>query len=337
MEANPDERWLALWETNRGCPFSCTFCDWGSATAGQGLPVRHATRLLAEVDWFAEQQIEFVFCCDANFGMLKRDVDIAQHVAESRTQTGYPQALSVQNTKNATERAYQVQKAPRRRRPEQGRGALAADRRSRRPSRRSSAQNISLGILRGTAAPLHPRQGRDLFRSDPGPAGARPTIRFAEGVSRVIENGQHNRIQFNNLSILPNAEMGDPEYQQNYGMETVAVEDHQHPRLAAHSDDDVPGISGAGDRDRHDAAARLAADARLLLDDGPAAFRQGLADSAGAGSRAGGDSLSRPARSVQRRRPRRFIRHSASSAISSTTRRATSRRAARNIAAPSSG
>src|SRR6185437_455091 len=44
---------------------------------------------------------------------------------------------------------------------------------------------------------------------------------FAEGVSRVIENGQHNRIQFNNLSILPNAEMGDPEYQRKFGMVTV--------------------------------------------------------------------------------------------------------------------
>jgi hypothetical protein len=37
----------------------------------------------------------------------------------------------------------------------------------------------------------------------------------------VIENGQHNRIQFNNLSILPNAEMGDPEYQKKYGMEII--------------------------------------------------------------------------------------------------------------------
>ena len=32
---------------------------------------------------------------------------------------------------------------------------------------------------------------------------------FATGVSDVIQSGQHNRIQFNNLSILPNAEMAD--------------------------------------------------------------------------------------------------------------------------------
>ncbi len=44
---------------------------------------------------------------------------------------------------------------------------------------------------------------------------------FADGVSDVMANGQHNRIQFNNLSILPNAEMGDPAYQKKYGMVTM--------------------------------------------------------------------------------------------------------------------
>ena len=28
---------------------------------------------------------------------------------------------------------------------------------------------------------------------------------FADGVATLIQNGQHNRIQFNNLSVLPNA------------------------------------------------------------------------------------------------------------------------------------
>ena len=44
---------------------------------------------------------------------------------------------------------------------------------------------------------------------------------FVEGVSTLIEMGQHNRIQFSNLSILPNAEMGDVEYQKKYGLEMV--------------------------------------------------------------------------------------------------------------------
>ena len=47
---------------------------------------------------------------------------------------------------------------------------------------------------------------------------------FVSGVDRLISSGQHNRIQFNNLSILPNAEMGDPAYQRRYGMVSVQSE-----------------------------------------------------------------------------------------------------------------
>ncbi|HEY9840125.1 MAG TPA: cobalamin-dependent protein, partial [Candidatus Obscuribacterales bacterium] len=69
----PGSRWAALWETNRGCPFSCTFCDWGSATAAKvtrfGLE-----RLKAEIDYFALHKIEMVYCCDANYGILPRDL-----------------------------------------------------------------------------------------------------------------------------------------------------------------------------------------------------------------------------------------------------------------------
>ena len=29
VEKRTDINYIATWETNRGCPFSCTFCDWG--------------------------------------------------------------------------------------------------------------------------------------------------------------------------------------------------------------------------------------------------------------------------------------------------------------------
>ena len=44
---------------------------------------------------------------------------------------------------------------------------------------------------------------------------------FTSGIAKLIGMGQHNRIQFNNLSILPNTEMGDPEYLEKYDMKVV--------------------------------------------------------------------------------------------------------------------
>ena len=67
-------------------PFRCTFCDWGSATAAKVTKFGEE-RLYREVDWFAEKKIEYIFCCDANFGIQKRDVDIAKYVAGGASRT----------------------------------------------------------------------------------------------------------------------------------------------------------------------------------------------------------------------------------------------------------
>ena len=218
MKTNPEEKWLILWETNRGCPFSCTFCDWGSSIASK-VYTFDMERLFREIDWFAEHQVEFIFCCDANYGILPRDVEISEYVAKVKKKYGYPQALSVQNTKNATERAYKVQKLLADAGLNKG---VTISLQSVDPNTLKSIkrQNISLASFQELQRRF--TQDRvetysDMILGLPGET----YDSFADGVSHVIENGQHNRIQFNNLAILPNAEMGDPEYQRKYGMVTV--------------------------------------------------------------------------------------------------------------------
>ena len=92
---------FVILETNRGCPYGCTFCDWGSATLSR---VRQFSldRVLAELDWVAANRIDTVWLADANFGILARDVEIAAHVAELHRRTGYPKAFETCWTKNTT-------------------------------------------------------------------------------------------------------------------------------------------------------------------------------------------------------------------------------------------
>ena len=218
MDAHPKEKWLILWETNRGCPFQCTFCDWGSAVAAK-VTQFEMDRLLREVDWFSSKSIEFIFCCDANYGMLARDYDIAKYVAETKQRVGYPKALSVQNTKNSTERAYKVQKLLSDAGLNKG---VALSLQSVDPGTLTAVkrQNISTEFFRE----LQRRFTRDRIETYSDLILGLPEETyesFVDGVSAVIESGQHNRIQFNNLSILPNAEMGDVEYQKKFGMEVV--------------------------------------------------------------------------------------------------------------------
>ena len=161
MRANPDETWIGLWETNRGCPFQCTFCDWGSATAAK-VTKFGIERLYAELDWFARNKIEYIFCCDANFGIQKRDVEIAIRRPSARPTSGYPMALSVQNTKNATERAYLTQKILSDAGLNKG---VALSMQSVDPTdslRLDQARQHLARYLYGVAAPLHARRRRDL-------------------------------------------------------------------------------------------------------------------------------------------------------------------------------
>jgi radical SAM superfamily enzyme YgiQ (UPF0313 family) len=239
IASNPDEQWIGLWESNRGCPFQCTFCDWGSATAGKVTKFEF-DRLHGELDWFAGRGIKYIFVCDANFGIQKRDVEIAEAVAEVRRRTGFPHGFSVQNTKNATERAYQTQKILSDARLNKG---VALSMQSLDPVtlKNIKRDNISLETYfelarRFTADNVETYS--DLILGLPGETYES----FRNGVDKLIRLGQHNRIQFNNLTILPNAEMGNPEYLAKFGMVTVQSEIINIHGAREELQDDVPEI-----------------------------------------------------------------------------------------------
>jgi len=218
IKANPQTEWVALWETNRGCPFSCAYCDWGSATKNN-IYKYEINRLFKEIDWFSENKIEFVFCCDANFGMLKRDMEIVKYFAENKRKFGYPTALSVQSTKNFTRNIYEIYKIMSDSGISKG-VSLSLQSLDEKTLKNIGRKNISPETFKGAQEKLTSlgiETFTDLILGLPGETYET----FVDGASSVIENGQHNRIQFNNLSILPNAPMGDTAYQKKFGFDTV--------------------------------------------------------------------------------------------------------------------
>lgn len=216
--ANPSTRWIMLWETNRGCPFSCAFCDWGSAV-GTKVNKFDDKRLYRELEWFAKTGDDIIFCCDANFGMLPRDLELAEFAVLIKSIYKHPRILTVQNTKNATEKGYRVQKL------------LASS--MLNPVVTLSVQSINeetLGAIKRknisleTFRELQRRFTKDKILTYTDVILGMPNETydtFFDGVSKIIQGGQHHRILFYNLSILPNAEMGNPIYQERYGLEFV--------------------------------------------------------------------------------------------------------------------
>lgn len=236
MVAYPEEKWIGMWETDRNCPFSCTFCGWGLLESKPvAWDLEHVYR---DVDWFADNKIEFVFCANANFGLLPRDIEIARYVAKVKAERGYPHKLSVQDTKNVKKRAYEVRQVLH----ATGLGTgVVISLQSLNPEtlKNVKRENISLDdffeIQRLFAAEGIETM-TDLILGLPGETYES----FANGVSMIIEKGQHNRIQFNNLSIVPDAEMSHPVQIEYYGLRTVwsrivnihgLVEDDEVPEM----------------------------------------------------------------------------------------------------------
>lgn len=218
IDANPQENWVGLWETNRGCPFSCTYCVWGAASQNK-VYKRNIENLYAEIDWFRRHEIEFIFCCDANFGILSRDIDIVKYFAESKQKYGYPKALSVQNTKNSTMRLYNIYKLMSDAGLSKG-VALALQSVNNDTLKNIKRQNISVDTFHKLQNKFNEENIEtftDIILGLPGETYET----FVNGVSSVIENGQHNRIQFNNLSLLVNSEMAEQKYRKEHGILTV--------------------------------------------------------------------------------------------------------------------
>lgn len=236
MKDNPKFKWMALWETNRGCPFTCAYCDWGSMTKAQ-LYEFSMDRLLLEIEWFARHHVEFIYCCDANFGILKRDITIARTIAAAKTKYGYPKSFSVHDTKNASERTYAIQKCLSDTNLSKG-VSLALQSTDVDTLTNIGRKNISLKSFMKLQKQFNSYQIEtytDLIIALPGET----YTSFTKGVSDIIEMGQHNRIRMGNLSVLPNSEMGNPEYQKRHGLMIVNVKNVAQHTSVNNTEDDV--------------------------------------------------------------------------------------------------
>ncbi len=100
----------AIVESNRGCPFGCTFCDWGSATR-QKVRKFDLDRVKQEIEWIGRRKIPVLWIADANFGMYDRDIELAQFIVATRQRLGYPREVVVNYTKNTNRRLIEIIRA----------------------------------------------------------------------------------------------------------------------------------------------------------------------------------------------------------------------------------
>lgn len=104
-----DDELMPMLETSRGCPFKCTYCDWGSANLGK-VTKYSAERLKAEIAYCgANSNDERLTIADANFGILKdHDLDIARYLRNLRDTTGWPGKVIMTWNQSKVESTYEI-------------------------------------------------------------------------------------------------------------------------------------------------------------------------------------------------------------------------------------
>ena len=102
-----NENYALTFETNRGCPYLCTFCEWGSNIASK---VRHykEERMYAEIEKASVDGYKFIYGADANYGMFSKDVDYIRAWIECKKKYGTPVDIRLQNAKNSNSRVIEI-------------------------------------------------------------------------------------------------------------------------------------------------------------------------------------------------------------------------------------
>ncbi len=217
-------KYSLIWETNRGCPNRCAYCDWGVLKS----KVRHfpMERLKAEIEWMAKNKIEYIYCSDANFALFDRDEEITDLMIASKRSTGYPEKFKTNFTKNRDEFVFKLSckmfdeglgKSP----------TLSFQTMSEEALKNIGRTNMSLEHFKNLMQ-MYTNRGimaySELILGLPGETYES----FTEGIETLLNCGQHKSIIVYPCELLPNSELGSKTSVEKHKIELCKTEFRQH-------------------------------------------------------------------------------------------------------------
>jgi len=110
-----DGKLLPIIQTNRGCPFSCTFCVEGVSYYNK-IYTNAPEKIGAEIDYIGKKMQEVrgrggrndLFIADSNFGMYKDDIQTCQAIAQAQDNYNWPEYINVATGKNQKARVLEA-------------------------------------------------------------------------------------------------------------------------------------------------------------------------------------------------------------------------------------
>ena len=214
----------ATLETNRGCPFPCTFCDWGSVAYKKLLkfPIE---KIKGEIKWFSDNKIKTLNIADANVGVFaKRDEEWLMELVKYQKETGYPSAADAAWYKNSSERIMQLAKKTQ----EIGNNkSYTISMQSMNPKtlKEIKRQNLTIPEINNLLTKANKLGIRSFSEMILGlPYETKNT--WIDGFTKILEAGQHSHLEAWFCQILPNSELGSPESIAKHEIKTIQLNDY---------------------------------------------------------------------------------------------------------------
>lgn len=107
-----DGRLSPMLQTNRGCPFTCTFCTDGVDEVNQ-VNRFSLERVKSDINYIAKHvtdNMHTLMISDLNFGMYPRDLEICNYITQAQEEYNFPQRIVATTGKNKKERIMEAVK-----------------------------------------------------------------------------------------------------------------------------------------------------------------------------------------------------------------------------------
>lgn len=221
---NPGVLWNGTLETNRGCPFACTFCDWGGLTYSK-LKKFPEEKVLQELHWMAHNKMDYVTIADANFGVFTdRDMKFTEELVELQKEYGYPQVVDATWYKNSSEEIMEIVK----------KFISSGFNRGLTLSVQSMDMDVLEEIKRRNMEFSNLKHIFDICNREQIPSYTELILglpketfeSWSKGLCDVIEMGQHNAIESWLAQLLENAHLNTPGQRTEHEIDTVVVKDY---------------------------------------------------------------------------------------------------------------
>ncbi len=233
MKENPHIEFHATLETNRGCPYDCAYCEWSFTKKIRAFPME---KIKAEIEWIAKNKIHYCYCADGNFGILERDVEIAEYVVEQKNEHGYPLVFKPCYAKESNDTVFKAGYILNKNKIDKGvtlaYQSLNSDTLKNIGRKNLTLEHFSDLYTRYTEAGI--ATYTELILGLPGET----YDSFCKGLCTLLESGQNNSMTVYECQVYPNTQMGSREYRERFGIGVSRI-----PLLGIHYNPEFNGIA----------------------------------------------------------------------------------------------